>query len=172
MRNYISYMERGAQQGMLKRAMDAAWIASTCIGMVYGPLSIALETGGADKSVVDEMVRQWLRHWQDIRNMSDRNLHRNRDYYQVRPNEILSPILARFESRLESILSLESSTEMLVAVKDAYMATLHELIEFNQWANSIGSSIDFDAAKYDEQAVRRAHRYWSPTVRQLQKMMG
>ncbi len=59
----VNFMEKKAQQGMLKLAMQAAWIATTCIGMVYGPLCYAHEAGGADKSAVDELIHQWLRHW-------------------------------------------------------------------------------------------------------------
>ena len=163
----VNFIDKKVQQKLLKQAMETAWVASTCIGMVYAPLFVALEAGGADTALVRMDIGEWLRHWQDIRNQSDRNLHLNRDHHQIRPNEILSPILAHFEEELESARSLESSEDMLRAVKSAYMAVLQELFDFNELVKSAGSYIGFNAAGYKEQAVSKAQRYWGPVVKQL-----
>lgn len=170
---YTSYIEKRAQQELLKRAMEAAWTAANCIGMVFGPLSIALEMGDASRPDVERLVDDWLGAWRDVRHLSDRNLERNRDYYIIRPNEVLSPILFSFEQKLDSIRRSPELTgpAMLATVKDASVAATQDLFEFNEWAKSKGPLIDFDAAKYEEEAVRRGQKYWERTVRELKKMM-
>lgn len=169
-----SWMEKKAQQEMLKRAMEAGWIASTCVGMVFGPLAVALEMGNASRSDVDQLIDDWLETWRDVRKLSDRNLHRNRPYYEVRPNEVLSPVLLRFETALVAIRQAPhpDGQSTIAALKQEYMTTTQELLEFHQWAKSVGPYIDFDSTKYEERAVKKAHGYWAPTVRRLQKMMG
>lgn len=169
-----NWMEKKAQQEMLKRAMEAGWTASTCIGMAFGPLAVALEMGNASRSDVDQLLDDWLRVWEDVRKLSDRNLHRNRPYYEVRPNEMLSPILLEFEQallRVRQDADLDGASAM-AALKEIYMATTVELFEFNEWAKSVGPSVSFDSTKYEGTAVRKAQGYWAPTVRRLQRMMG
>lgn len=172
---YGSWMEKKAQRAMLKRAMEAAWTAANCIGMVYAPLTIAMEMGSASRADVEGLIDDWLRAWRNMRHLSDRNLKRNRAHYAVRPNEVLSPILMRFEEELESIHQAPEldASSMLARLKDVYTGTMHELaFEFSEWAESAGPLIDFDAAKYTDEAVRRAQKYWEPTVRELTKAMG
>lgn len=175
---FTSFMERKAQEQLSKRAMEAQWTAGNCIGMVFGPLSIALETaletGNADRSEVEDFIDDWLEAWRDVRHLSDRNLHRNRDYHLVRPNEALSPILLEFEEELNSIRRSPELTasEMTARIKDAYLATMQELLEFNEWIKEKGPLIGFDAAKYEAEAVRRGQKYWRPTVAEMAKRMG
>ena len=170
---YISYMERKAQQGLLKRAMEASWIAVTCPGMVFGPLLIMLETavesGKAHRQDVDIFIDTWLQAWQRIRHLSDRNLIRNRVYYAVRPNEDLSRILAEFEQELGSIRSASqlSPSETVSRIKATMSDTVSKLLEYNEWAKWAGSLIEFNSLKYEDKAVRRAHKYWASTVRAL-----
>jgi hypothetical protein len=178
MMGYVSFMEKRAQREMLKRAMEAAWTAGNCNGMVFGPLCMALEgalqRGSANKTNVEGLIDDWLRAWRGVQHLSDRNLKRNRDYYTVRPNVFLSPTLERFEQELESIRhspDLDGPT-MLAKIKDAMFTTMRELAEFNEWAKLQGPRIDFDAAKYEETAVRRGQRYWERTVRELSKAVG
>ena len=146
---YTSWMEKKAQQTGLKRAMEAAWTAANCIGMVYGPLTIALEMGPAGRAAVDSLIDDWLRAWRGVRHLSDRNLKRNRAHDVVRPNEVLSPILERFEQELEGIRGAPEldASSMLARLKDVYTGTMHQLaFEFNEWAESVGPLIDFEAA--------------------------
>ena len=164
-----AFLEKRAQREILKRAIDGAWAASTCIGMVFGPLTQMLETTGAGKADVIQLVDTWLSAWRDVRHLSDRNLHRNRDDYEVKPNERLSPILLRFEEELVSIQGrdLSQPDEVLAAVKEATTATVVELYEFNNWAQAVGPSVGLDAEKYEGKAVAKAQRLWQPTLREL-----
>jgi hypothetical protein len=166
-------IEKQAQQEIMKRAMDAAWIASTCIGMVIGPTATYLEMGNATKSDVNNAMDAWLRGWRDVQQLSDRNLHRNREYHVVRPNVTLSTILSGFGLQLESIRSsaLEPS-QMLQQVKEAYTTTTVELLDWLKWAKQAGGLIDFDGDKYELEAVQRAQTHWASTVRELKKRMG
>ena len=171
---FTSYMEKHAQQGMLKRAMEAAWTAGNCGGMVFLPLCAALETGNASRSDVERLIDDWLIAWSGVRHLSDRNLKRNRDYHAVRPNVALSPILMDFQQQMEFIRHSSdlNGSDMLAKVKDAGFALMQDMIQFNEWAKSAGSLIDFDAAKYESEAVRRGQKYWERTVRELSKAMG
>jgi len=171
---FTEFMERRAQQELLKRAMEAGWTASTCIGMVAGPLWAILEMGQPTRAQVDAVLSDWLRSWQSVRRLSDRNLYRNRPYYLIHPNRRLSPLLARFEEQLSlNLADRQSDVSTIVArVKDAYMKVVFELLEFNRWAKEeAGPLTGFDAARYDDTAVRRAQRYWEPTVRELKKAL-
>ena len=171
---FISYMEKRAQREMLKRAMEAAWTAGNCGGMVFGPLTVALEMGNASRTNVEGLIDDWLIAWRGVRHLSDRNLKRNRDYYAVRPNTVLSPILMKFEQELESIRRLPDldGPAMLAKVKDANFAMMQDTVQFNEWAKSSGSLIDFDATKYEGEAVKRGQKYWERTVREFSKAMG
>jgi hypothetical protein len=175
-----SFLEKKAQQEMMKRAIDAAWVATTCIGMVIAPLVVATEMGGSKiaksdlNKAIDTMVLQWRF---DVQRLSDRNIDRNREYYAVQPNLILSPILDRFAYALQSIQAAPPSVEaaqMIQALKEAYTSAVKELLDFFQWSKSseVHSLIDFDAAKYEPQAVRKAQNYWKPTVNEIKKMLG
>jgi hypothetical protein len=170
----MGFMEKKAQQEMLKRAMDTSWAASCCIGMVFGPLAAAVEQGNPNRTTVNSLIDDWLAAWRTVRQLSDRNLHRNRDWYAIQPNKVLSPILLEFEQRLESVRALPGSDGQatILGVKEAYLATAQELLEFNEWAKSVGPEIDFDAKKYEDHAARQAQRYWEPTARKLAEMMG
>jgi hypothetical protein len=142
--------------------------------MVFGPLAAVLEMGNAGRSDVNQLIDDWLRAWRNVRKLSDRNLHRNRPYYEVQPNEVLSPILLRFETTL---LTIRQTPDLdghcaMVSLKEAYVKTTGELLEFHRWSKAVGPYIDFDAAKYEETAVKKAQRYWAPSVRRLKRMMG
>jgi len=170
---FNDFMEKRAQRLMLQRAMEASWVASTCSGMVCGPMVMALEsaveTGKARRQNVDAFLDNWLRDWQLVRHLSDRNLSRNRDYYIVRPNEVLSPILSDFQRGLESIRASSqlSPSEAVGRIKEEMFGITKKLLGFNEWAESAGKLIDFEAKQYEPQAVKRAHKYWAPTVRVL-----
>jgi hypothetical protein len=172
-----SFLEKKAQQEMMKRAIDAAWVGCTYIGMVIGPLAVAFDVERVTRPRLNEIIDTWLRQWQhDVQHLSDRNLHRNRDYHLVRPNLKLSPILAGFASQLQSIrasATLEPS-QMLQAVKEACTTTTGELFDWFNWTKSseVRSLIDFDASKYEPQAVQRAQKFWTPTVNEIKKAMG
>ena len=124
---FNDFMEKRAQRLMLQRAMEAYWVAYTS-DLVFGPLvtmlGIAVETGKAQRHDVDDFLDNWLQTWQPVRHLSDRNLNRNRDYYIVRPNEVLSPILSDFQKGLESIRASsqlgpsEAVAEMKAAILD------------------------------------------------------
>ena len=166
----VSFMETRAQREILKRAVEAAWAASTGIGMVFGPLTLAMEHGAASQSELNRLIDEWLAKWASVRYLSDRNIHRNRDYYEVRPNERLSPILLDFDSRLRAIRASQyaGSTEMVAAVKDAYTETILELKQFLDWARSAGPSVGLDYSKFETVAGTKGQKYWGPTLRELQ----
>ena len=169
-----TWMEKKAQQEMLKRAMEAGWTASTCIGMLVVPLAVVLEMDNASRSDVDQLLDDVLRAWQGVRRLSDRNLHRNRPYYEVRPNEVLSPILLEFEQalwRLREDADLDGASA-IAALKGIYMATTTDLFGFNEWTKSVGPNIGFDSAKHERTAVKKAQDYWAPMVKHLRRMMG
>lgn len=172
---YVSHMERRAQQALLKRAMEGAWTAGNCMGMVFGPLCVALEAaleaGKAGKIDVELLIDEWLEAWRVVRHLSDRNLKRNRDHYVVRPNMVLSPILLKFQERLESIRhsSDMDAPTMLAKVNDTMFTTFKDLFEFNGWAKSVGPLIAFDTVKYEPAAVRRGQRFWERTAREFYK---
>ena len=87
----------------------------------------------------------------------------------MQPNLILSPILARFASSLESIRAASPVVEpaqMIQALKETYQETVKELYNFFEWTKSseVRSLIDFDASKYEPQAG--LHPYdWTDKVR-------
>ena len=171
---FNDFMEKRAQRGLLMRAVEASWVAATCSGMVFGPLVVMLEggvqTGKAQRKDVDDFIENWLEAWRQVRHLSDRNLTRNRDYYVVRPNEMLSPILSEFQMELESIRAASSQIDPPVTVtrlREPMGQITSKLLEFNEWAESAGKLIDFDAKLYEPKAVQRAHKYWAPTVRVL-----
>ncbi len=166
----MGFMEKKVQQRLLKSSMEAAWIASTCIGMVFGPLLLAMEMGSVRKarnSDVNEFIKNWLGAWEEVRHLSDRSLQTSRDDYQIRPDERLSPILSRFESKLRSIQFSDSSgpLEMLAAVKEAYEDTAKELMDFRDWIKSSGPNIGFNATEHENSAVAKAQKYWAQTLR-------
>jgi hypothetical protein len=173
-----SFLEKKAQQEIMKRAIDAAWIGCTCIGMVIGPLVIAFENMNINRTDLNNTINIWVNRWQrEVQYLSDRNVHRNREYYAVQPNLILSPILARFSSRLESVRAAPASVEsaqMIPPLKEAYTETVKELYGFLEWTKSseVRSLIDFDASKYEPQAVQRAQKYWTPAVNEIKKSLG
>jgi hypothetical protein len=73
-----SFLEKKAQQEMMKRAIDAAWVATTCIGMVIAPLVVAAEMGGGNiaKSDLKKAIDIWVRQWQlDVQLLSDRKFN-------------------------------------------------------------------------------------------------
>jgi len=171
---YTSFMENRAQRTMLKRAMEASWTASNCGGMVFLPLTMAMKEGEANKEAVLGLIDNWIESWQGVRHLSDRNLNRNREYYTVRPNVLLSPILSRFEVELTTLRNSPNidAELMLTQVNELFLGTAHELHEFTEWAKSAGASLGFDAAKYEAEAVSRGQKYWAKTVRELTEMMG
>ena len=168
---FNDFMEKRAQKQLLMRAMDASWVAATCSGMVFGPLALMLEsavqTGKAQRQDVDDFIDNWLESWQQVRHLSDRNLTRNRHYYEVRPNEMLSPILSDFQMELESIRASSKigPSEAVERLKCEMYDNVKKLQGFNEWAESAGRLIDFDTKKYEPKAVKRAQNYWEPTVR-------
>ena len=166
---FLSFMENRAQQEILKRAMEAGWTASTCGGMVFGPLLMLMETGGANRQAVRGLIDNWLAAWQNVRYLSDRNLHRNREWHAVRPNEVLSPILARFEQELVSFRSDNTldGQALLARVKEEMNGMVQELFEFNEWTISRGPRVGLDASKYEPKAVRRGKKYWASTIREF-----
>jgi len=171
---FAEFMERKAQQEMLKRALDAELTASTCIGMAYGPVWMALEMGHPTRDQVDTVIDGWLDDWQRVRHLSDRNLHRNRPHYLVRPNVRLSPLLEEFESQLKANrLDEQSDTATIVArVKEAFLQLSFNLFEFHRWAiDQAGPIVGLNLAAYEGKAAKRAQKTWQPAVRAFLEAM-
>jgi len=167
---FAKFMERKAQQEMLKRALDAELTASTCIGMLYGPVWCTLEGGHPTRDQVDTVIDGWLDDWQRVRHLSDRNLHRNRPHYLVRPNILLSPLLEEFGSQLKVNRSDEQSdTATIVSrVKEAWLQLMSSLLEFHRWAmDDAGPMVGLNLASYEAKATKRAQKAWQPALRAL-----
>jgi hypothetical protein len=167
---FSEFMERKAQQEILKRALDAELTAGTCNGMLYGPVWMALEYNHATRDQVDTFIDHWLDDWQFVRHLSDRNLHRNRPHYLVRPNVRLSPLLEEFESQLKANrLDAQSDTATIFGrVKEAVIQLSTNLYEFHRWAmDDAGPMIGLNLASYEDKAARRAQKTWQPAVRAL-----
>jgi len=158
---FTEWMEKKAQQSLCRRAMEAAWTGMTCIGMVYGPLTLMLKSGSPTTGDVLELTEAWLSDWTWVCQLSDRNLRRNRAEYLVRPNLVLSPILADFLQTLLSIRAkLTDPQEMLEKIHDAQLNTTASLFEFNNWIKEEGKLIGFDAERYQDVAAQRSQRVW------------
>jgi len=70
------FLEKKAQQEMMKRAIDAAWVGCTCIGMVIGPLVIAFENINITRTDLNNTIDIWMDHWQrDVQHLSDRGVN-------------------------------------------------------------------------------------------------
>jgi len=171
---YTEFMERKAQQEMLKRALDAELTASTCIGMVFGPLWMMLEMGQPTRDQVHYAIDGWLDAWQRVRHLSDRNLHRNRPHYLIRPNIRLSALLGEFGSELKANrLDEQSDAATIVArVKEAFLQLSINLFEFHRWAmDEAGPMLGLNLASYEGKAAKRAQKTWQPAVREFLKAM-
>jgi len=171
---FTEFMERKAQQEILKRALDAELTASTCIGMVFGPLWAMLEMGQPTRDQVHFAIDGWLDAWQRVRHLSDRNFHRNRPHYLVRPNFLLSPLLEGFESQLKANRLDEQSdaATILARVKEDYTQLMGKLFEFHRWAiDEAGPILRLNLAAYEDKAAKRAQQTWQPAVREFLKAM-
>lgn len=171
---YSAWAERQAQVGMLKRAVDASWIAQCAIGMIWGPLLLALKSTeqGISEQFWREVMKQWDGDWKGVRHFSDRNLGRNRDHYDVRPNLVLSPILRDTEVRVRAIEAPPGSPAALDQFYDAVLATVGPLYEFGQWSVEAGRYLRTDMEVYQDSAASKAQRYWRGRQRELAKWMG
>ena len=167
----LTWMEKKAQQGVLKVAMQVGWTASCCISMVFLPLTIALKEGQAKPQDVRQLIGDQIDAWKKVLQLSDRNLHRNREYHEIKPNRVLSPILLGFEHQLVRIgeshdLDVPARLE---ALEQAQLGVIKELFDFHQWAKAAGPLIGFDSAGYEDTAARIGQEYWASTLQQLMK---
>ena len=168
---FTNWMEKNAQQSLCRRAMEAAWAGLTCIGMVYGPLTLMLKSGNPTRQDVREFTEALLSDWTRVCELSDRNLHRNRAEYIVRPNQVLSPRLAALLPTLLSILArADDPQETLEKIHDAQLRTTADLAEFNEWINEHGKLIGFDAEQYTDVAAQRSQRMWTTRQQELARL--
>lgn len=171
---FAQFMERKAQQEILKRALDAEMTAGCCLGMVVGPAIIMMEMGQPAREEVHYALDGFLDAWQRVRQLSDRNLERNRPYYTIQPNVRLSPLLEKFERELWANRADDKSepAEIVARVKDAYMEETFGLFEFHRWAvDQAAPMIGLDLAAYEPKAAKRAQRVWEPAVRAMTAAM-
>ena len=170
---FVDFMETRAQRELTKRAIDASWVASCGIGMVFGPLCLAVESSvqanEAGREEVDSLVRGWLESWERVRHLSDRNLHRNRAYHAVRPNLELSPALESMDTELRALLASSelSASDAVERCKECNSATMLAIYEFQKWVKQVAPMIGFNPEGYENGAVRKGQMYWKATVKQL-----
>jgi hypothetical protein len=161
----MSYFRKRVQRQLFKLAMVVVGTASMCLATVSVTVLEAMErmvAAGASAGDVSGVINTWLAAWQKVRHLCDSNLNLNAERYTVRPHVRLSPILARLEDKLRAI---QASPEMgaeaiLAAARDAFFATVDELAEFDDWVKTAGREVDFDAARYEGEAARRAEHRW------------
>lgn len=169
----VDYLEKKAHQTWLKRAMDISWTCANGIGMVFGPLTLVLQEASKSSDIVaaiEELIDHWLIDWQNLQNQSARILGESRDDYGIRSHAVLSSMMSRFQRELEAIRSDPhlDGPAMLAKVMALNSETARDFtFRFNEWLESEGAQIGFNPAKYQDKAVRKAHKSWEPTVRQM-----
>jgi len=178
------WMERKAQQQSLKNTMLASASASACIRLFFTPLLRAMESDTAAAAVVmNQTIDAMLGAWLEVKWVCDVDLHRDRDYYAVRPRLILSPLLADFEQRLiiirdsysgsSTMLNQKSSSPLpdtglqIHSLKAACAQTIDDLIDFNEWVKTVAPTIRFNTEPNEIKARRRATKYWGAVMREV-----
>lgn len=165
----MNYLSKRVQRQLLKLATVDAGTASMFIVTAFVPALEKMVVAGTSAGETNRLINYWLFAWQKVRHLCDSHLNLDAERYTARPHLQLSPILARFEDKLRSIQDSPNmdGQAMLAAVRDASSATVGELVEFNDWAKTAGREVDFDAAKYEGEAARRALHRWAGIVRQI-----
>ncbi len=161
------------QYELLKRALDASRVASSCVDEVYAPLCATLTSRQASVEDVQATLEEWLTAWQEVRTQCDSYLKRNREHFAVRPSVELSPALVQFEERLVAIYEAEDldAPAMLFRTREATDALAEDLRGFEEWARKAGPQVGLNVVEYGPVATNRAKRFWQPNVRAIEKMM-
>ena len=164
-----SFLNRKAHKELLKRAMEHSWASVNGISMVFGPLSIALESTQPSRSEVERHIDRWLIAWSELKSQIERNLGASGDEYGVWADTILTPILFEFDSRLETIRNNQElgGGEMIAEVVALNLNAPQGYLEFHTSLVTKGKEIGFDATKSEQKAIKKAHKFWEPTVRGL-----
>ncbi len=161
------------QQELLKRALDASRVASSCMDQVYEPVLKSLNAAKPSVEDVQAMLDDWLTAWQEVRTMCDSYLKRNREHFAVRPSVELAPLLLQFEERLIAIYEADDlePPAMLTGAREAADTLVADLKGFDDWAAKAGPQVGLNFAEYAPVATYRAKRFWQPNVRAIEKMM-
>jgi hypothetical protein len=160
------FLKRKAHKEYLDRAMEHSWTAINGIGMVFGPLSLLLQSTQPTRDEVETHINRWLNAWSDVREQNHRNLIDSGDEYGIWAGTNLADILLKFDWELESIQNNQEldGNEMIAEVVGLNSNTAHGFFEFHTLLEGKGREIGFDATKYEQKAVRKAHKFWKPTV--------
>ena len=161
------------QQELLKRALDASRVATSCMAEVYAPVLKSLSAGQPSVEDVQVMLDDWLTAWQEVRTLCDSYLKRNREHFTIRPSVELAPIMLQFEERLVAIYEAEDMepAAMLTGARESAEMLTRDLSGFDDWARTAGAKVGLSYAEYAPVATNRAKRFWQPNVRAIEKMM-
>ena len=167
------FLNKRAHKEYLKRAMEHSWTAVNGIGMVFGPLSLALQSTQPDRDEVVRHITRWEDALMEVWNQNHMNLTRSGDEYGEWAGTNLAPLIASFQVGLEGIRPLITPTyqspvrdgnEMIAEVVTLNSDIKHEFLEFHTLLEAKGREIGFDATKYEQKAIRKAQEFWKPTV--------
>ena len=160
------FLNRRAHKEYLKRAMEHSWTAVNGIGMVFGPLSLLLQSTRLTRDEVEGHINRWLDAWNEVRDQNRRNLTNSGDEYGIWAGTNLSDILAIIHVELERIRNNPEldGNEMIAEVVGLNSNAAHGFLEFHTLLKAKGREIGFDTTNYEQKAVRKAHKFWEPTV--------
>jgi hypothetical protein len=161
-------MERKAQQQRLKNTILASASASACIRLFFTPMLRVMESNTAAAAVVmRQSIDGMIGAWQEVRQICDVDLHRERAEYAVRSGRILSPLLGEFEHRLIIIRdSYSSDTGLQIhSLKAACVEIIDDLIAFDEWVRTVAPTIRFNTQANETKARQKASRYWGAAAR-------
>jgi hypothetical protein len=146
--------------------MEHSWSAINGIGMVFGPLSLLLQSTQPTRDEVERHINRWLNAWSDVREQNNRNLIDSGDEYGIWAGTKFADILLKFDWELESIRNNQEldGNEVIAEVVALNFNAAHGFLEFHTLLEAKGREIGFDATNYEEKAVRKAHKFWKPTV--------
>jgi len=163
------FLNKRAHREYLKRAMEHSWTAANGIGMVFGPLSLALQLTQPTRGEVESHIKLWLDAWNEVWERNHRNLTNSGDEYGEWAGTNLSGILIRIVLELEQIRDNQelNGNEMIAEIASLNSNAAHDFLEFHTLLEAKGREIGFDAANYEQKAVRKAHKFWEPTVTHL-----
>ena len=160
------FLNKRAHKEYLKRAMEHSWTAVNGFGMVFGPLSLALQSTQPDRDEVVRHITRWEDALMEVWNQNHMNLTRSGDEYGEWAGTNLSEIIARIQVELGGTRNNPEldGNEMIAEVVGFNSKAKHDFLEFHTLLEAKGREIGFDATNYEQKAVRKAHKFCEPTV--------
>jgi len=168
------FLNKRAHREYLKRAMEHSWTHINGIGMVFGPLTLALQSTQPDRDEVVRHITRWEPAVIDLFDQVHMNLTRSGDEYGEWAGSHLSNLNARIQVGLQDIRSYyphptkpnpePTGNEMMADLVTLNSNIKHEFLEFHTLLEAKGREIGFDATKYEQKAISKAQEFWKPTV--------